>query len=63
MEKNYMKKYLIISDIHGDYESFSKIIDLYNNDKFKDLLILGDLYTMDLVTPYQSITILKRCMN
>ena len=43
VEKNYMKKYLIISDIHGDYESFSKIIDIYNKDKFKDILILGDL--------------------
>lgn len=35
---------LILSDIHGDYLSFKKIID---NENFDKLVILGDLFSYD----------------
>lgn len=36
-------KIMIISDIHGDIDSLNKIIDIYNNDNYEHLIILGDL--------------------
>lgn len=36
-------KIMIISDIHGDIDSLNKIIDLYKNDNYEHLIILGDL--------------------
>lgn len=35
-------KILILSDIHGDYESLRKVID---NESFDKLIILGDLFS------------------
>lgn len=35
---------LILSDIHGDYESFKKIID---KEEFDKIIILGDLFSYD----------------
>lgn len=36
-------KYLIVSDIHGDYSSINKIIELEKENNFKNVLFLGDL--------------------
>lgn len=35
---------LILSDIHGDYISFKKIVD---NEEFDKIIILGDLFSYD----------------
>ena len=36
-------KYLIISDIHGSYYYLEKVINIFNNDNFDKLIILGDI--------------------
>lgn len=36
-------KYLIISDIHGSYYYLEKIINIFNNNNFDKLIILGDI--------------------
>lgn len=36
-------KYLIVSDIHGDFSSIKKIIELEKENNFKNVLFLGDL--------------------
>lgn len=38
-----MNKYLIVSDIHGDYDSFRKIVNIYRRDNFTKLILLGDI--------------------
>lgn len=36
-------KYLIVSDIHGSYDSSHKILELFNKNKCDMLIILGDI--------------------
>ena len=36
-------KYLVISDIHGSYYYLEKVINIFNNDNFDKLIILGDI--------------------
>lgn len=36
-------KYLIISDIHGSYYYLEKVINIFNNNNFDKLIILGDI--------------------
>ena len=36
-------KYLIYSDIHGDYEATKKMIDIFEREKADMMLILGDV--------------------
>ena len=38
-----MKKYFVISDIHGDFNKLQSAIDLFVRDKYYKLLILGDV--------------------
>lgn len=37
-------KYMIISDIHGGINELNKVLDIYYNEKFNKLIILGDLF-------------------
>lgn len=36
-------KLLIASDIHGSYYYAKKLIDIYENDKFDNIILLGDI--------------------
>ena len=36
-------KYLIVSDIHGSYESSNIIVDKFNKHNCDKILILGDI--------------------
>ncbi|MGM9873835.1 MAG: phosphodiesterase [Bacilli bacterium] len=58
-----MNKYFVISDIHGDYKKLSLAMSLFNKDKYKKLIILGDvLYhgpRNDLPSGYD----VKRCIS
>jgi len=37
-------KYMIISDIHGGIDELNKVLDIYYNENFNKLIILGDLF-------------------
>ncbi len=37
-------KYLILSDIHGSKFYFNKILEIFKNEKFDKMIIVGDLY-------------------
>lgn len=37
-------KYMIISDIHGGINELNKVLDIYYNERFDKLIILGDLF-------------------
>ena len=37
-------KLLVVSDIHGSLYYMNKIMDIYNNDSYDKLVLLGDLY-------------------
>ena len=36
-------RYFVISDIHGDSACLKKALDIYKNDKFDNILLLGDI--------------------
>lgn len=36
-------KMMIISDIHGSYDDLKKVLDIFENEKMDQLLILGDI--------------------
>ncbi len=37
-------KYMIISDIHGGINELNKVLDIYYNEHFDKLIILGDIF-------------------
>lgn len=37
-------KYMIISDIHGGIDELNKVLEIYFNEEFDKLIILGDLF-------------------
>lgn len=58
-----MKKYFVISDIHGDYSKLESALKIFNEDIYYKLIILGDvLYhgpRNDLPTGYN----VKKCIE
>ena len=37
-------KYMIISDIHGDFYNLNKVLDIYSKEHCDSLIVLGDLF-------------------